>query len=395
MARTIGPRWPRSAPSGDYAATCDRCQARYQRSKMLRSASGLLVCRGPGTNDCAREREAVTLDQLNHARRRRPAARAHRGGLLDGLPPLLAQKTTVFPAAFYCRGERVSSTYTGAILQLGLQRVTEGPEVIDATALTDIGYTEGTNLVATEEELAACGSNAGYCRVLYDQCGDYDVSQTGSSLGLYPQVWRKTYQQFVGEGALPLLGFTAGSALARADACGLTGDCAFTLFIVASGLGEVLGIGGTGDRDGIAVRLVDDDSADDHGELLLDYNSDLVRFVAPRWHTMPGRETEIYAITIRRSAGAALNEVRVRIDGQDLTPTAMESEITGSFSMSPTAFSLGPRAGGEAFTGVTYAAGVYSSALSDDDVDALETWAIQAYGRMNDHRGAFVGSKRP
>ncbi len=60
---TIGRHWPKSAPRGDYAATCDLCGFRYRRSQLVDMPGGTLRC----MTDCAKERDAYTLDQANAA----------------------------------------------------------------------------------------------------------------------------------------------------------------------------------------------------------------------------------------------------------------------------------------------------------------------------------------
>lgn len=60
--RTIGKRWPRNAPRGDYTAECSYCGVAYRRSSLVRDGSGRFAC-----PDDARGRDAVTLDRLNAA----------------------------------------------------------------------------------------------------------------------------------------------------------------------------------------------------------------------------------------------------------------------------------------------------------------------------------------
>ena len=54
--RTIGRRWPRKAPKGDYVAMCDYCGVNWRRSKLIRDRAGYLVC-----PDDRGGRDAVTL----------------------------------------------------------------------------------------------------------------------------------------------------------------------------------------------------------------------------------------------------------------------------------------------------------------------------------------------
>ncbi len=42
--RTIGRRWPRDAPRGDYPALCQICGVKWRRSQLTIGAGGLLVC---------------------------------------------------------------------------------------------------------------------------------------------------------------------------------------------------------------------------------------------------------------------------------------------------------------------------------------------------------------
>lgn len=69
MARTIGKRWPKTAPRGDYQAACDYCNVMWRRSQLRRDGAGLLVCPDEGDG-----RDAVTLSELNAA-----GAQAQRG----------------------------------------------------------------------------------------------------------------------------------------------------------------------------------------------------------------------------------------------------------------------------------------------------------------------------
>jgi hypothetical protein len=58
--RTIGKRWPRSAPRGDIQSMCDYCGVMWRRSQLRRDGAGLLVCPDEGDG-----RDSVTLDRLN------------------------------------------------------------------------------------------------------------------------------------------------------------------------------------------------------------------------------------------------------------------------------------------------------------------------------------------
>lgn len=385
MTLTLGRRWPASAPRGDYAAVCDICHARYPRSELVRRADGLLLC-----PDDAPGRDAQTLDRLNHERTPRPRLSRHRGGRMDTVPPLLVQSLSETPTAFYSGGERVSSAYEDDLLQIGLE--VAGETLTVASAGTDIGYSD-TDIVTTSEMLTACGSTAGYCKTLYDQIGAHDLAQTASSnASAHPQAWRKTIQQYIGVGALPLLSFGGSASLTRADACGLSGDTDLTVFVLASGLGQVAAIGGTDAMTGMQIVLEDEDSNDDFGEVVLEFGGGFtVRYETPRWHTLPGRQTGLYAITVRRSAGDGIEDTRVTVDGKELTATAPASLPTTAFALTDTALTLG----GSGFTGHVYALGLWDEVLSDADVELLETWANRASARRNDHRGALIGSAQP
>lgn len=61
--RTIGRRWPKEAPRGDFQATCAYCGATWRRSSLRRDEAGLLRCpdEGPGA-------PAVQLDRENQER---------------------------------------------------------------------------------------------------------------------------------------------------------------------------------------------------------------------------------------------------------------------------------------------------------------------------------------
>lgn len=62
MARTIGKRWPATAPKGDYQARCDYCDVAWRRSQLKRDRAGLLYCPDEGEG-----RDSVTLDEANAA----------------------------------------------------------------------------------------------------------------------------------------------------------------------------------------------------------------------------------------------------------------------------------------------------------------------------------------
>lgn len=59
--RTIGRRWPTSAPRGDYSAQCAYCGAVWRRSQLRRDGQGNLMCPDDDGLD------PVTLDEANIA----------------------------------------------------------------------------------------------------------------------------------------------------------------------------------------------------------------------------------------------------------------------------------------------------------------------------------------
>lgn len=56
--RTIGRRWPKRAPKGDFVAMCDYCGANWRRSQLIKDRAGYLVC-----PDDQGGRDAVTLSE--------------------------------------------------------------------------------------------------------------------------------------------------------------------------------------------------------------------------------------------------------------------------------------------------------------------------------------------
>jgi hypothetical protein len=44
LSQTVGRKWPRSAPKGDYQAICGYCGAIWRRSQLVRDMGGILVC---------------------------------------------------------------------------------------------------------------------------------------------------------------------------------------------------------------------------------------------------------------------------------------------------------------------------------------------------------------
>lgn len=60
--RTVGRRWPGSAPRSDYVALCAYCGTHWRRSQLRVDAAGRLYCPQEGSG-----RDAVTLARLNAA----------------------------------------------------------------------------------------------------------------------------------------------------------------------------------------------------------------------------------------------------------------------------------------------------------------------------------------
>lgn len=46
--RTIGKKWPKKAPRGDYQAACDFCGAHWRRSQLKTDTGGMLYCPDEG-----------------------------------------------------------------------------------------------------------------------------------------------------------------------------------------------------------------------------------------------------------------------------------------------------------------------------------------------------------
>lgn len=90
--RTIGKRWPSSAPRGDYQAECSYCGVRWLRSLLRRDRSGNLTCPDEG-----RGRDAVHLSELNahHASRPGSPVRPYDGGGWHKPDPLTQEATHV------------------------------------------------------------------------------------------------------------------------------------------------------------------------------------------------------------------------------------------------------------------------------------------------------------
>lgn len=426
MALTIGRNWPRSAPRGDYAAVCDICQVRYRRSQLQRMPSGLLACRGPGTNNDARGREALTLDRQNQegyaGRARTPR---QDGGAMDALEPLLLQQLSATPVGAWCVGERISSTYTGSILQLSAE-----PDVNDADDL-DIGYSTSTNMLDTDTMLSTCkepagnedGPVTGYCGVLYDQSGNgRNLTCPGNFDTTAPKIWRPTVDQFYGRGDCPMLFFQNDDSvyLGRSDSCGISGDSDVTMFAVYSGLGNIFGIGGLGAGSGadpllsgLWVAQEDVYPATDVSYVTVDFAGDTpevdaikLYYTAPKQHTLASDTNSLYAVTIRRSAGDATVDISAMLDGSSISrvdsPLGLslrDAVRNGVLGIADTRTRVGHGRSldgtGQGLDGYLYAAMLWDERLTDADVEALETWAQKAIDRSRDHRGLTAGSRKP
>ena len=73
--RTIGNHWPRSAPLGDYTATCDYCGVPYRRSQLRYDGDFKLVCPDEGEGMAVGE-----LDEANREAMRMPGDYPQDGG---------------------------------------------------------------------------------------------------------------------------------------------------------------------------------------------------------------------------------------------------------------------------------------------------------------------------
>lgn len=58
--RTIGRRWPKSAPRGDAPGRCSYCSVLWRRSLLVKDRSGAYAC-----PQCKDGRDVVTLSLLN------------------------------------------------------------------------------------------------------------------------------------------------------------------------------------------------------------------------------------------------------------------------------------------------------------------------------------------
>lgn len=60
--RTIGHRWPSTAPQGDRAVFCDYCGVKWRRSQCVRDRAGRLAC-----PDDRKGKDELTLSEENAA----------------------------------------------------------------------------------------------------------------------------------------------------------------------------------------------------------------------------------------------------------------------------------------------------------------------------------------
>lgn len=61
--RTVGRKIPRKR-IGQSCSLCDTCGVRFYRGQLVRGRDGMLRCYGPGTNNDAKGRTALELDEL-------------------------------------------------------------------------------------------------------------------------------------------------------------------------------------------------------------------------------------------------------------------------------------------------------------------------------------------
>ena len=96
MARTIGKRWPSTAPRKDYPAYCAFCGVKWRRSELRRDTAGRLVC--PDEGDGLDE---VILTQMNAdgARKSRRSASQLKDGITHSqYEPVASDGTPYMPA---------------------------------------------------------------------------------------------------------------------------------------------------------------------------------------------------------------------------------------------------------------------------------------------------------
>jgi hypothetical protein len=70
--RTVGKRWPATAPRGDHQALCDYCGVQWRRSRLRRDADGLLRCPDEGAGRAEGELNAANARDARHVDRVRP-----------------------------------------------------------------------------------------------------------------------------------------------------------------------------------------------------------------------------------------------------------------------------------------------------------------------------------
>jgi hypothetical protein len=104
---TVGSRWPRSAPRGDYQARCDYCGVHWRRSQLRRDGAGLLSCpdEGPGLTSVELARA-----ELMNARDAVPRQWPHDGGSVDSASEILSGYT--WPSPLERFGARLAGWYS-------------------------------------------------------------------------------------------------------------------------------------------------------------------------------------------------------------------------------------------------------------------------------------------
>lgn len=72
--RTVGKRWPATAPRGDHQALCEICGVQWRRSQLRRDGDGLLVCPDEGKGRAEGELNLANAQAAKGIRRVRPSA---------------------------------------------------------------------------------------------------------------------------------------------------------------------------------------------------------------------------------------------------------------------------------------------------------------------------------
>jgi len=94
--RTIGHRWPSSAPQGDRSVFCDYCGVKWRRSQCTRDRAGRLACpddREGKDEVTLSEENAAAAAQLRRSEVQEEGGRSTTPGLTDTLSPRW-QRTT-------------------------------------------------------------------------------------------------------------------------------------------------------------------------------------------------------------------------------------------------------------------------------------------------------------